>query len=105
MRRSGWFECSDPMLNRLHDNVIWGMRGNFVDIPTDCPQRDERLGWTGDLQIFAPTASFLFDCAGMVASWLRDVAAEQHRSGVVPLYVPFMPLDVAAPPEAAAGRK
>jgi len=54
MRRTGWFSCSDPLLDRLHENVVWGMRGNFVDIPTDCPQRDERLGWTGDVQIFAP---------------------------------------------------
>ena len=57
MERTGWFECSDPLLNRLHDNVVWSMRGNFLDIPTDCPQRDERLGWTGDIQVFSPTAS------------------------------------------------
>ena len=58
-------------LNRLHENIVWSMRGNFLDVPTDCPQRDERLGWTGDLQVFAPTASFLYDCAGFLASWLR----------------------------------
>ena len=56
---------SNPQLNRFHENVVWGMRGNFVDVPTDCPQRDERLGWTGDIQVFAPTASFLFDSAGL----------------------------------------
>ena len=77
MERTGWFACSDPLLDRLHENVVWGMRGNFLDVPTDCPQRDERLGWTGDAQVFAPTASFLYDCAGMLASWLRDLAAEQ----------------------------
>ncbi len=54
MERSGWFECSDPLINRLHENVVWSMRGNFLDVPTDCPQRDERLGWTGDIQVFAP---------------------------------------------------
>jgi len=91
MERTGWFECSDPLLNILHDNVVWGMRGNFVDIPTDCPQRDERVGWTGDIQVFAPTASFLFDCSGMLTSWLRDVALEQLPDGTVPWYVPVIP--------------
>ena len=67
------------------------MRGNFVDIPTDCPQRDERLGWTGDIQVFAPTASFLYDCSGMLTSWLKDVAAEQLPDGTVPWYVPVIP--------------
>lgn len=91
MRRTGWFECSDPLVNRLHENVVWSMRGNFVDIPTDCPQRDERLGWTGDIQVFAPTASFLYDCAGMLDSWLADVAVEQLPDGTVPWYVPVIP--------------
>lgn len=91
MERTGWFECSDPDLNRLHDNVLWSMKGNFVDIPTDCPQRDERLGWTGDIQVFAPTASFLYDCSGMLSSWLKDVAAEQLADGTVPWYVPVIP--------------
>lgn len=86
--RTGWFECSEPLVNKLHDNVVWSMRGNFVDVPTDCPQRDERLGWTGDLQIFAPTASFLFDCCGMLSSWLQDLAAEQHQDGSVPFVIP-----------------
>ncbi|MFE6821896.1 family 78 glycoside hydrolase catalytic domain [Streptomyces sp. NPDC057690] len=91
MRRTGWFACSDPLVNRLHENVVWSMRGNFVDIPTDCPARDERLGWTGDLQVFAPTASFLYDCAGMLDSWLADVAVEQLPDGTVPWYVPVIP--------------
>ncbi len=91
MERTGWFECSDAELNRLHENVLWSMKGNFVDIPTDCPQRDERLGWTGDLQVFAPTATFLYDCSGMLSSWLKDVAAEQSADGTVPWYVPSIP--------------
>ncbi|MHC6222636.1 glycoside hydrolase family 78 protein [Arthrobacter sp. MMS24-S77] len=91
MERTGWFECSDPDLNRLHENVLWSMRGNFVDIPTDCPQRDERLGWTGDIQVFAPTGSFLYDCSGMLTSWLKDVAVEQLPDGTVPWYVPVIP--------------
>ena len=92
LERTGWFECSDPLLNRLHDNVVWGMRGNFLDVPTDCPQRDERLGWTGDIQVFAPTAAYLYDCAGFLASWLKDLAADQTPEGVVPLFVPRVDL-------------
>ena len=88
MERTGWFECSDPLINRLHQNVLWSMRGNFLDIPTDCPQRDERLGWTGDIQVFSPTASFLYDSAGFLSSWLADLAAEQKAFGVVPFVVP-----------------
>ncbi len=64
--RTGWFECSEPQVNQLHQNIVWGMRGNFLDLPTDCPQRDERLGWTGDIQVFAPTATLLYDTA---AGW------------------------------------
>ncbi len=91
LERTGWFSCSDPLLERLHENVVWSMRGNFVDVPTDCPQRDERVGWTGDLQVFAPTAAFLFDVSGMLSSWLADVAAEQLPDGTVPWYVPVIP--------------
>ncbi|MEU9731827.1 family 78 glycoside hydrolase catalytic domain [Streptomyces sp. NPDC048002] len=91
MRRTGWFECSDPLVNRLHENVVWSMRGNFVDLPTDCPQRDERLGWTGDIQVFTPTASFLYDCAGLLDSWLTDVGLEQLPDGTIPWYVPVIP--------------
>ena len=89
MERTGWFECSDPLVNRLHENVVWSMRGNFLDVPTDCPQRDERLGWTGDIQVFTPTASFLYDSAGFLQSWLADLAAEQlAANGIVPFFVP-----------------
>jgi alpha-L-rhamnosidase len=91
MERTGSFECSNELVNRLHDNVVWSMRGNFVDLPTDCPQRDERLGWTGDLQMFAPTAAFLYDCHGLLSSWLQDVAAEQLPDGTVPWFVPAIP--------------
>jgi alpha-L-rhamnosidase len=94
LERTGWFDSSDGLLNQLHENVVWSMRGNFADIPTDCPQRDERLGWTGDLTVFAPTAAFLFDCTGMLASWLADLAAEQQRLGTVPYYVPWVPQQV-----------
>jgi len=89
LERTGWFECSEPLVNQLHENVVWSMRGNFLDVPTDCPQRDERLGWTGDLQIFAPTACFLYDVAGFLQSWLADLSAEQSAAGgVVPIVVP-----------------
>jgi len=88
MERTGWFECSNPLLNQLHENIVWTMRSNFLDVPTDCPQRDERLGWTGDCEVFSPTATTLYDCAGFLASWLADVAADQGDDGAVPLYVP-----------------
>jgi alpha-L-rhamnosidase len=89
MEPTGWFECSDPLLNQLHKNVVWGMRGNFLDVPTDCPQRDERLGWTGDLEVFSPTASYLYDVSGLLQSWLKDLAADQRKSGgAVPHVVP-----------------
>ncbi|PUB25997.1 alpha-L-rhamnosidase [Promicromonospora sp. AC04] len=103
MRRTGWFDSSDERVNRLHENVVWGMRGNFVSLPTDCPQRDERLGWTGDIQVFGPTASYLFDSDAFLASWLRDVAVEQaDRGGVCPIVVPFV-LSFGSAPAAAWG--
>ncbi|MGW3957399.1 family 78 glycoside hydrolase catalytic domain [Streptomyces sp. NPDC004752] len=88
LRRTGWFSCSDPQLEQLHSNVVWSTRGNFLHIPTDCPQRAERLGWTGDIQVFAPTASFLFDVAGFLESWLADLAAEQYADGSLPYVIP-----------------
>ncbi|MCK2220251.1 glycoside hydrolase family 78 protein [Actinomadura sp. ATCC 31491] len=103
MRPTGDFDCSEPLLNRLHDNVRWSMRGNYVDLPTDCPQRDERLGWTGDIQVFAPAAAFLYDCAGPLSSWLADLAAEQGELGTVPPYVPWVPLLFPPQPTAAWG--
>ncbi len=88
LRRTGAFECSDPLLNQLHHNVVWGLKGNFLDVPTDCPQRDERLGWTGDLAVFAPTATFLHDVADFLGDWLHDLSYEQERHGFVPFVVP-----------------
>ncbi|MCR2783547.1 MULTISPECIES: alpha-L-rhamnosidase [unclassified Microbacterium] len=103
LQRIGHFECSVPDLNQLHDNAIRGMRGNFVDIPTDCPQRDERLGWTGDIATFAPTAAFLFDVKDLLADWLEDLHLEQdHHDGVVPYIVPDI-LKYAVTPQAGAG--
>jgi alpha-L-rhamnosidase len=87
--RTGRFACSDELLNQLHRNVVWGARGNFLDLPTDCPQRDERLGWTGDIAVFAPTAAFLFDVRGFLRDWLADLDAEQRAAdGLVPFVVP-----------------
>ncbi len=88
MVRTGWFECSDARVNQLHQNIVWGMRGNFLDVPTDCPQRDERLGWTGDIQVFAATATLLYDTAALLNSWLQDLAAEQEPNGNVPFVIP-----------------
>ena len=89
--RTGWFSCSDPLVNKLHENANWSMKGNFLSVPTDCPQRDERLGWTGDIQVFTPSASFLYDTSGFLKNWLADVAAEQledWRGGVPGMVVP-----------------
>ena len=102
LTRTGWFDSSHALLNRFHDNVVWGMRGNFVDVPTDCPQRDERLGWTGDIQVFSPTASFLYDSAGFLSSWLKDLAADQQEDGSVPFVVPDI-LGTPGPAAAAWG--
>jgi alpha-L-rhamnosidase len=95
MERTGWFDTSEPLVRQLHENVVWGLRGNFLSVPTDCPQRDERLGWTGDIEVFAPTASFLYDVRGFLDSWLRDLEIEQV-DGVVPFVVPNV-LGPAAP--------
>ncbi len=87
--RTGTFACSDPELTRFHRNVVWSLRGNTVGIPTDCPQRDERLGWTGDIAVFAPTACYLFDMTGFLRDWLADLRAEQAvDDGRVPYVVP-----------------
>ena len=99
MARTGWFETSDPLVSRLHENTVWSMRGNFVGIPTDCPQRDERLGWTGDINAFAPTAAFLYDVRGVLGSWLKDLAVEQQQAGTVPWVVPTV---LSAPSTATA---
>lgn len=91
------FACSDPMLEQLHSNVAWSQRDNFVSLPTDCPQRDERLGWTGDAQAFAPTASTLFDVEQFWVSWLRDLELDQDADGSVAAVVPNILVDPVAP--------
>lgn len=103
MERTGWFESSHAGLDKLHSNVVWSMRDNFVDIPTDCPQRDERVGWTGDLQVFAPTALRLFAAQGTMTGWLRDLAAEQWANGHVPQFVPWVECGFPNFPTAAWG--
>ena len=84
----GEFLCSNDTINRLQKNIEWGMRGNFLDVPTDCPQRDERLGWTGDAQIFFRTASFLGRVDNFFRKWLADLSADQRESGGVPRVIP-----------------
>ncbi len=88
MEQTGSFECSDPTINQLQSNILWGQKGNFVDVPTDCPQRDERLGWTGDIQVFARTAAFNMDVAGFMTKWANDVTDSQSEAGAVPAVVP-----------------
>lgn len=92
LERVGHFACSDEAVNRLHENIVWGARGNFLDIPTDCPQRDERMGWTGDAQVFAPTAGYLFDTAAFFTKWLRDLGDGQSESGSFPDVAPLVVL-------------
>jgi len=88
LAQTGSFVTSDSLLNQLQRNIVWGQRSNFLDVPTDCPQRDERLGWTGDAQVFARTAAFNMDVNGFFAKWLSDVAADQDPSGSVPWVIP-----------------
>ncbi|GAA4781117.1 alpha-L-rhamnosidase [Microbacterium gilvum] len=96
LERTGWFDSSHELVNRFHESVVWGMRDNFVSLPTDCPQRDERLGWTGDIMWFSPTAATLFDVDGFLANWLGDLAAEQTDDGVVIPFVVPSPLPAVA---------
>ena len=88
MARTGEFETSSSLINQLQHNIIWGQKGNFLDVPTDCPQRDERLGWTGDAQVFARTAAFNMEVVGFYTKWLKDMAADQLESGSVPHVIP-----------------
>lgn len=90
MEPSGTFECSDSLINQLQHNIVWGLKGNFLDVPTDCPQRDERLGWTGDAQVFAPTACFNMNAASFYTKWLKDLAADQDKDGSIPHVIPNM---------------
>jgi alpha-L-rhamnosidase len=89
MDRTGTFECSNPLINQLFKNIIWGQKGNYFDIPTDCPQRDERLGWTGDAQFFVPTASYNFDIAAFFNKWLYDLCEDSaDDEGAFPSVAP-----------------
>ena len=90
MKPTGDFTCSDSLINQLQKNIQWGQRGNFLDVPTDCPQRDERVGWTGDAQVFSRTAAFNFDVAAFYTKWLKDLAADQLANGLVPHVIPDM---------------
>jgi len=88
MEPAGTFACSDSLVNQLQHNILWGLKGNFLDVPTDCPQRDERLGWTGDAQVFAPTACFNMNAASFYTKWLKDLAADQEEDGRIPDVIP-----------------
>ncbi|MCF8359341.1 MAG: glycoside hydrolase family 78 protein [Prolixibacteraceae bacterium] len=88
MKLTNSFTCSDSLINRLQKNILWGQKGNFLDVPTDCPQRDERMGWTGDAQVFSQTAAFNFDVAAFFTKWMADVAADQLPDGKVTNVVP-----------------
>jgi alpha-L-rhamnosidase len=88
MERTGHFSCSDPGVNRLYQNILWTQKANSIDVPTDCPQRDERMGWTGDAQYFGPTACYNYMAHGFYAKWLKDLAADQAPSGMVYHTVP-----------------
>ena len=95
---AGSFESSAGWLNQLFANIDWGQRGNFISVPTDCPQRDERLGWLGDAQIFARTACYNRDVAAFFAKWLDDVADAQHPSGAFPDIAPRLNMEWAGRP-------
>lgn len=85
---TGSFECSDPLVNRLQQNIVWGQKGNFFEAPTDCPQRDERLGWTGDAQIFIGTAAFNRDVTSFFEKWCEDMEDAQFDDGRIPHVAP-----------------
>lgn len=88
MKRTGFLSSSNTLLNQLFSNIIWGQKGNFLDVPTDCPQRDERLGWTGDAQVFVRTACLNYDAEKFFTKWLADLASDQHDDGYVGHVIP-----------------
>jgi alpha-L-rhamnosidase len=98
MKPTGTFSSSNPLVNQLQHNIQWGQKGNFVDVPTDCPQRDERLGWTGDAQVFFNTAAYNMNAASFFTKWLQDLKADQHANGNVPVVIP----DVRTPKNAGS---
>jgi alpha-L-rhamnosidase len=93
MRVTGSFSCSNPLLNQLQSNIVWGQKSNFLEVPTDCPQRDERLGWTGDAQVFIRTAAFNMDIRGFFHKWMRDLRDAQINDGGIPAVVPRLIVD------------
>lgn len=97
----GDFSCSNPLLDRLYQNIQWGQRSNFIDIPTDCPQRDERMGWTGDIAVFAETAAMNRDIRFFMDKWLTDLRLYQRKNGALPVTVPenrtYEPLPYSVP--------
>jgi alpha-L-rhamnosidase len=103
---TGVFECSDPLINQLQQNIVWSQKGNFIDVPTDCPQRDERLGWTGDAQVFIETAAFNTNVAGFFAKWMQDLEDAQSPTGAYPPVTPNpidWPMSEGGPAWADAG--
>ena len=88
MARTGYFACANDLLNQFAHNVLWGQKGNFLDVPTDCPQRDERMGWTGDAEMFCRTAAINYDVRDFFDKWYNDIAADQHDDGLIPHVVP-----------------
>ena len=103
LERTGWFECDDARVNRLHDAAVWSLRDNVCEIPTDCPQR-ERSGWTGDWQIFVPTAAYLYDVDSFTRRWLADVRLAQRDDGMIRNHAPSTPAEgFTGPPAALQG--
>jgi alpha-L-rhamnosidase len=90
IKETGTFHCSNDLINQLQSNIVWSTKSNFVDIPTDCPQRDERMGWTGDIALFSPTASFNFDTSRFYDKWLKDLRSDQKRTGGIPVTIPHV---------------
>lgn len=93
MKRTGDFACGNGKINQLYSNILWGQRGNFIDVPTDCPQRDERLGWTGDAEVFCRTAAINYDTEKFFTKWLGDMMLEQGEDGSIPDIVPAIVKD------------
>ncbi|MBC7326690.1 family 78 glycoside hydrolase catalytic domain [bacterium] len=103
MQLTGEFQCSDERINRLYQNIVWGQRGNYLEVPTDCPQRDERLGWTGDAQIFLKTATYNMDVAAFTTKWLVDLVDSQWENGAYPHVAPDIDLGAGSPAWSDAG--
>lgn len=99
LQQTGSFSCSNALLNQLQHNIVWSQNGNFLDLPTDCPQRDERMGWMGDAMLFSRTAAYNRNVNNFFYKWLKDVSAEQFENGVLPFVVP----NILGPAGGAAG--